>query len=101
DTRKLGIRVNKVLINKIDVTEDVKFIKGFYLPEKIKSGNFCWSRDSSVLAIPIKDVGKKIKVSLFLQSFSPDNFLNITLGDELIYKGDIGLKEIKTVFSIS
>ena len=101
DTRKLGIRVNKVLINRIDVTEDVKFIKGFYLPEKTKSGNFCWSRDGSVLAIPIKDVGKKIKVSLFLQSFLPDNSLNITLEDELIYKGDIGLKEIKTVFFIS
>lgn len=101
DTRKLGIRVNRVLINDIDVTEDIKFIKGFYLPEKIKSGSFCWSRDDSVLAIPIREVGKKIKVSLFLQSFLPDNSLNITLEDELIYKRDIGLKETKIVFSIS
>jgi len=101
DTRKLGIRVNRVLINRMDVTEDVKFIKGFYLPEKTKLGNFCWSRDNSVLAIPIREVGKKIKVGLFLQSFLSDNSLNITLEDELIYKSDIGLKETKIAFSIS
>jgi len=101
DTRKLGIRVNKVLANGVNITEDIKFIEGFYLPEKSKNGTLCWGKDSSILAIPVKNVGEKIIVSLYAQSFLSENFLNVFLGDNLIYNCKIGLNEVEVKIPIS
>lgn len=101
DTRRLGVRLNRILANEEDITEDIKFVKGFYLKEKEKKGTFCWSSGISVLAIPIKNVGEEIKVNLFVQSFLPENSVKISLGQNLICKREVGQDEVEATFSIS
>jgi GT2 family glycosyltransferase len=100
DIRRLGVRLNKILVNKEDITEDVKFVKGFYLREKKKKSTFCWSSDKSILAIPIKNVGREIRVNLFVQSFLSKNFLKVSLGQNLICKREVGQDEVEVAFSI-